>query len=53
MLIQERYPELMDAVKQTIEGRSKRLKFKIKELMKAYPKFEETKYRNMLAFKRK
>lgn len=44
-------PELTDAPLQTEEGRVKRLKSHIRELMKDYPEFEETKYRNMLAYK--
>ena len=43
--------ELTDAPKQTVEGRVKRLKPCIKNLMKKHPEFKETKYRNMLAYR--
>lgn len=46
-------PELMNAPKQTVEGRVKRLKFRIRDLIKSHPEFEETRYRNMLAYRMK
>jgi hypothetical protein len=43
--------ELMNAPTQTVESRVKRLKSNIRELMKDFLKFKETKYRGMLAYK--
>jgi len=45
-------PELTDAPMQTIEGRSKRLRARIMELMKPHPEFELTRYRSMIAYRR-
>jgi hypothetical protein len=45
-------PELVNAPKQTVEGRAKRLRTQIMELMKSHPEFELTHYRSMMAYKR-
>jgi hypothetical protein len=43
--------ELANAPKETVDGRVKRMKNRIKEMMKDNPRFEETSYRNMLAYR--
>ena len=45
-------PELVNAPKQTVDGRAKRLKARVMELMKPHPEFELTMYRNMMAYRR-
>jgi len=45
-------PELVNAPKETVAGRAKRLRARIMELMKSHPEFELTRYRSMMAYKR-
>lgn len=45
-------PELVNAPKQTVDGRVKRLKTHTMELMNQHPEFELTKYGGMLAYRR-
>lgn len=43
----------MNGPKQTVEARVKRLKSCIRDLMGDHPEFDEARYRNMLAYRRK
>ena len=45
--------EYVNAPKQTVEGRIKRLKNEIRVLMSEYNGFKETKYRGMLAYEKR